>query len=292
MVVLSRPFEDIQDIGFGTLDITIDKIHQGFHKVEDIIDCCFPFLEIAQHEDAPSRDGWIRFSHASTLRLLNTSHGTAKLGIDQISMATACLKYLAQWRYSSGQLGLDSLQDNQHSFLPYAAKHWHRHLNNVGKSLLRETKSFILSSQFVSAIRIQSLLVDQHFPKSEELDEDGSLPRHSVRLPLCLDADPEGLRLVKNYQVFIQDWRDFLRLGTTTAPMRGQIQRCFWGSLPTANFLCRLGMPIESQQSYLLEAESAVPEICYLYQTHSSDGRRLAVWRLDEARSVCSDVSY
>lgn len=284
LAILSSPFEDIQGRGFGTRDITIKKVHQGFQNVQDLIECCSPFLEFAQSGDTASQDGWIRFSHASILRLLTTSHDTIKLGIDPIFMATACLKYLAQWRYSSEQLGRESLQHNKHRFLPYAAKYWHRHLNSAGGSLLRETKSFIQSRQFFSAIQIQSLFVDQHFYKSQELQQYGSLLRRSVKLPLSLDADAQGLRLVKEYQSFVQDWTDFLQLGTTTALMRGQIQRCFWGALPKDNFLRRLGASTESQQSYLLEVEAADPECQHLYQAHSSDGRRLSLWRLDSAK--------
>jgi hypothetical protein len=283
LAVLSSPFEDTQGRGVSSQDISTETIHHGFHKVENIIRCCFPFLEVAQRGDAVSQDGCIRFSHASTLRYLTTSHDAAKLGIGPIFMATVCLKYLSQLRYASVKPIPESLQGNQHSFLPYVAKHWHRHLNSAGDSLLRETKSLIRSSQFLSAIKIQSLFVDEHFPKPEEVEENGILPRRSVKLPLFLDADPEGLRLVEEYQSFIQDWTDFLRLGTTTAPTRGQIQRCFWGALPKDSFLRRLGTPTESQQSYLLETEGSVVGRQYLYQSHSIDGRRLAVWRLDQA---------
>lgn len=284
MAIISSPFEAIQGIDFGTQDIAIETIHQSVQEVEDAIESCFPLLEVDRHGDALSQDACIRFSHSSTLRLLTVSHDTTKLVIDRSLIATACLKYLAQHRYSSRHSGLKGLQNNQHRFLPYAAKYWHRHLNNSGETLLKETKSFIQSPQFLSAIQSQSLFVDQHFLKSEELQEDGSLPRRSVRLPLSLDTDPGGLRLVKDYQSFVQDWTDFLRLGTTTVPMRGELQRCFWRALPKDSFLRTLGAPTESQQSYLLEVESAWSDCHYLYQAHSSDGRRLAVWRLNEVK--------
>ena len=83
-------------------------------------------------------------------------------------LADICLKYLMQPCFSALlQRDNDTFRDKMkvdietHHLLPYAAKYWDRHLDEVEnwQQFSVHVKKFVLSKQYFTCIQVQSLLV-------------------------------------------------------------------------------------------------------------------------------------
>lgn len=247
---------------------------------KDIIHRCKPLVKFVPSTAADTDDEYLSLSHASVIKFLhetpNEHHGPKvdsgeraskspafsstqdeKKGpgvVDSDPVASACLKYLSQKRYSRQLRKLSptdfetatspSSNVRQHFFLQYAAKYWYRHLEASGPCTTgcATVKKFLTSPQFITAIQTQSLFVVGHFINSFDKNE-GIGPRapnygrHMKRnmLELFRRCD-EGRVLVADSEIFISEWSKFLQMGVTHY-MNGEIERCLWGALGETNFL-------------------------------------------------------
>lgn len=185
-----------------------------------------------------------------------------------LRIADACLLYLTQARYSTllRRSGDDWVDTNgqavsEHQFLTYSAKNWDKHLDLVApngadlpfSSLGAATSAlavvagqfrprvlaFLTSRNFQTCIQIQSLwIVGAFSPYKWRNWDDGrvwvrrTLPRWIIEDKYCRD-----------YHRFWWDWQKYLSCvgcDDLACPFRqciGEVDRCWWGSLGTGNFL-------------------------------------------------------
>ncbi|ORY18231.1 hypothetical protein BCR34DRAFT_361684 [Clohesyomyces aquaticus] len=250
---------------------------------------CTPFINVSQLDDG-SHSGYLRLSHASIYYFL---HGLSQSPISAIGqvhvgpnlLAEVCLKYLFQKRYENTHE--DSVQDQ--SFLGYAAKYWHQHVDetDLDSVLLQISSSFLKSPQFLTLTRYQSLFLDRHFHYTFG-DDESETKSQTVNVPQRLSTCADTKSLVKDYQYFVREWGGFLELGTTNSVASGAIEHCFWGALGKHNFLEVQGTLVEKNRSFILEMDTpggeeegndVTSDYCF-YERISDDGSRVAVWRM------------
>lgn len=303
---------------------------------KDIIHRCKPLVKFVQSTAGDIDHGYLSLSHASVFKFLHEtsnehqeqevdSSGTASTRdektnsrVDDHLIASACLKYLSQKRYSRPlrkvsttdfETGISpSSNVRQHFFLQYAAKYWYRHFEASGSCTSRcaVVKNFLTSPQFITAIQTQSLFVVGHFINSFDEDEGvgAGAPKYGRvmkrNIPEWFRRCDEGRELVADYEVFISEWSRFLQMGVTDC-MNGEIERCLWGALGETNFLWNYGREVERNKSYVLghRSVSAADRGRHCsYETISKDGKRISVWGLstfetqnDDTKSPSSRVS-
>ena len=282
-------------------DLRPDEIQQL--EGEEIRHCCAPFIAFIPSEEG-AKDGLLRTSHSSVFRFLrehsaSTFFEVEEVRIDPNIISNACLKYLSQRRYaatsdkspvkaSGSSNKTEFLQD--HYFFAYAAKYWHKHLDEASPISSQVTTAFLCSSQFITLQRYQSLLLDRHFNLNLKGDSKKS-QFVSAKIPANSKTKADLQILADNYRFFIKEWANFLQLGITTSPLRGEIERCFWGALGKKNFLWNYGSMIECNRSYLLDIadfsngnkDQQMNKYCF-YETLSDDGSRMAVWQVPVRR--------
>ena len=187
-----------------------------------------------------------------------------------LRIADACLLYLSQERYSqllkrTNGVWVDANEEpvSEHHFVTYCAKNWDKHIDLVapdGTDLAfssftamagafaavavrfrARVGAFLSSANFQTCLQIQSLWIDGAFsPYEVRGDKDGLIwLRRS--LPSCITlADDTHCR---DYHRFWWDWHLFLACADCddpSCPFRlypGEIDRCWWGSLGSGNFL-------------------------------------------------------
>ena len=173
-------------------------------------------------------------------------------------IATTCLRYLAQNRYSSllirkGVEWLDKAGQSvdEHHLLGYSAKYWDKHLDVISDSardeLFSQVVMFITSSNFQTCIQVQSLWIDaqfQVFTYTNQTDNETYLRRV---FPIWLSmGSREGHVLWIAYRQFLHEWKNFLSCGNCDdpkcmiKPYAGELDRCWWSALGSQNFLSRV----------------------------------------------------
>lgn len=92
--------------------------------------------------------------------------------ISPLVLNLGCLKYLQQPRYqrllSKIPGSFSTMNDEdilEHHFLTYSAKYWRSHMDDCGYSpeLHEIVQTFVTSSNFITCLQVQSLLVDGGF---------------------------------------------------------------------------------------------------------------------------------
>ncbi|EMD40006.1 hypothetical protein CERSUDRAFT_92497 [Gelatoporia subvermispora B] len=172
--------------------------------------------------------------------------------MSQSFIANACLSYLSLpqytelltrsskdsvWVTSDG----DSVED--HTFLLYAARYWDKHLDDSA-DIDRDCKrviAFLRSPNFVTCLQVQSIWMDYKF---KLFSQGNSLtPRLQRVFPRWLKSHKDTRSIWQDYRHFMHEWMHFLgcmgcgNLECTSFTHRGQIDRCWWGSLNPGNFL-------------------------------------------------------
>ncbi|KAI0164352.1 hypothetical protein GGR52DRAFT_116690 [Hypoxylon sp. FL1284] len=280
VAILQKPFHDESE--FCCEDLAPDDIKQL--DGSDIERYCTPFVSFVPSEEE-TEDSYIRLSHVSVLHFLRelASSPVYEQGEPRIItniMSDACLRYLSQRKYAiTPEARTEAFQDD--SFLAYAAKYWHRHLDESSSFPTEAVQSFICSPQFITVVQTQSLLLNGHFGR---VDDDG---KESQQVPASFSTRADLQALAHDYRQFIKEWSEFLQLGVTNARLHGAIQHCFWGALGETNFLWKHGSGIESNASFLLDFDASQDDneaqesgTSYYYDMISEDGRRLAVWKI------------
>lgn len=193
--------------------------------------------------------------------------------LDSISpsrVGDLCLRYLSQRRYAvlleppwhschePLSYGQESVQ--QHGLLPYCAKYWDRHLEDLTPtSDLRKTISLFLNSpNFQTLLQVQSLYVTGQFAQFTILHNDVELSRsmHRRVFPSWFNrSDTDRQESVdyqtyrKDYRHFFHEWAYLLERATCVSSegqvcsnehFRGEVDRCLSGLLGPTNFLNRM----------------------------------------------------
>lgn len=177
--------------------------------------------------------------------------------VSELTIANACLLYLSQDKYS--QLLTREAEEwittsneniNDHHLLTYSAKYWDKHFDQVEETtdLRQKIEGFLTSSNFQSTIQLQSLFVQGHF----EVYTLGSSPDQiftkRVFPKWFASHSMDGCsKFSKNYRSYISEWHNLLDCATCDEPrcyrhsgakqLKGELDRCLWGSLGPRNFL-------------------------------------------------------
>jgi len=212
-----------------------------------------PLIEV--QEFCAGDDPTCRLFHSTVQHFLlrNPEILAQNLPITPRIIANACLGYLSQSRYAqlltrsnTGWIATRHESVDEHHFLPYAAKYWDKHLDDVpgSEEMRKRVMTFITSSNFQTCIQVQSLWVDGKFAVF--------MLRGNVRRSVyLLRVFPlwfvrHAWDLWKDYRRFVHDWRHLLSCGNGWIPGEqvpsyiGEVDRCWWAALGSQNFLSRL----------------------------------------------------
>ncbi|EFQ26905.1 hypothetical protein CGRA01v4_07896 [Colletotrichum graminicola] len=248
-----------------------DNIHPTCLLMRDrLIDACGPLVRVEEPKEAMGRQ-ICTLSHGA-VRTFLVEHPHAVSGKDDFCISpevlgTGCLKYLQQKRYKDllerGNMTFETSCGSdikEHALLNYAAKYWHRHLDDVPytSDLCDTVAQFVQSSNFMTCLQVQSLFVGGHFNfwyYSNDVLQRRSLvrafPKWFVKKHHC------GARLQKEYHQAIGEWNHFLATQSTYAgKLRGEIKRCLWGCLGQSNFLHKVP---STTKSFILEDVGVEP---------------------------------
>jgi hypothetical protein len=245
-----------------------------------------PFL-ILQTSPRTSDGQILRLRHASVYtflrdKLTETSSYIKDSMISHDFMAEVCMKYLSQKRYAD--MHIQSVKG--HSFFMYAAKHWHRHVQESSSDNLRLAGSFIQSPQFLVLAKLQSLYLDRHF--SHRIKNENESSRATMNIPKASVEKNSITHTFDDTAYFFDEWAEFLRRGVTNLKSRGDIGKCFGGVLSTRSPLQKSLSRIQKQESFLLEMITSSSHVdtqselqdSLFYQAISQDGSRVAVWQM------------
>lgn len=193
-----------------------------------------------------------------------------------------CLRYLSQSRYSTFvelapgarhiplRLMYDDVQ--QHGLLPYSAKYWDRHLEDLEPTpeSWEELLDFVQSPNFQTLIQVQSLFVTGHFTQFRlEGSEITSSLMYRRSMPswfgLKLSKDPEldkvSRKVRRDYRHFVHEWGYLLEHGicadSSARCLRqyfcGEVDRCLTGLLGPDHFMKQTR---EKYPSFMLTQEA------------------------------------
>ncbi|KAF5502847.1 hypothetical protein CGCA056_v014210 [Colletotrichum aenigma] len=209
-------------------------------------------------------------THPDVLSDRTSNQASIRFQISASEVGDVCLRYLSQSRYSTfvglapGEchipLGLTYDDAQQHGLLPYSAKYWDRHLEDVEPTQERreELLKFLQSPNFQTLIQVQSLFVTGHFTQFRLIGSDlTSRPMYRRALPdwfgLIVDKDVEFIKLAekfrRDYRHFMHEWGYLLEHGicasdTSAQCLRqyfcGEVDRCLTGLLGPEHFMNRM----------------------------------------------------
>ncbi|KAJ7762397.1 hypothetical protein DFH07DRAFT_814247 [Mycena maculata] len=175
--------------------------------------------------------------------------------IDEDVIANACMLYLCQTRYARplrkrDARWIDASGDSvdRHQFLLYAAKYWDKSMDSMipTEDLNNRVGSFITSTNFQTCVQVQSLWVDSQFGVfcyPAQKDDRIYLRR---MFPAWFVSTPAGLKLWRDFREFVHEWKWFLHCprfsnpNSESLPYTGELDRCWWPSLGSHNFLSKL----------------------------------------------------
>ncbi len=199
-----------------------------------------------------------------------------------------CLRYLCQQRYSvllqpprenyHEVLSLAYDSDRQQGLLPYCAKYWDRHLEDLKPTprLRREVFDFLGSPNFQTMLQMQSMFVTRQFARFGTTSSASSIVSRAVHRRVFptwfgLDStmnvtDPEYQakcqKYRRDYQHFVNEWGYLLERGTCVSSepkaclvehFWGEVDRCLSGLLGPTSFLNRMN---ERYPSFMLTRSS------------------------------------
>lgn len=250
---------------------------------------CVPFIDFYSPR-GESEDGYFRVRHAFLSQFMRTSHearisAAEHPAVNPNVIAETCLCYLSQQRYSD----LTMEPPSSHSFLGYALKYWHRHLDEVDRNptLIQKASSFLRSPQFISITRFQSLLLERHFRGNfGGKKQNSGFRMSSLNVPQSVRVQEAMRSDIDDYRDFAVEWSGLLSLGTTESSLAGKIEHCFWGALGEKNILRTHGKSIEKNDSFSLDFDMLDQDGLSarhtsghtFYSSVSEDGSRVTVW--------------
>jgi hypothetical protein len=254
---------------------------------------CAPFISFRACRQG-TKLGYLRLTHSSAFAFLHKltrqpAYVTEEACISPNLISEACLKYVSQQRYNDATLDIVRTQ----SFYRYAAKHWHRHIDEADTdlSLLQAASHFMKSPQFLTLTRFQSVCLDRHFANRSS----------SLNIPNALGTKAGMSNLVDDYKKFIKEWSGYLQLGNEAIESGENIEQCLWGALGKQNFLQTQGSRIEANSSFLLEMDTVVTgsegnetnlPLYHFHETINEDGTRVAVWKMPTLRYNCYSFDH
>ncbi|KAI4913190.1 hypothetical protein J4E85_010923 [Alternaria conjuncta] len=173
--------------------------------------------------------------------------------------------------------GRDNVHD--HEFIQYAAKYWYRHIDDPepDTQFSALVERFVRSPHFVTTIQVQSLFVPGHF--IQDLDCDDPEKRTIKKnLPDLLESGADR-KLWRDYHEFLAEWGIFLQRGVTEN-VNGEMSRCLWSTLSTANYFRRHKHLQRFQMALILEDGSGPSETAdrALYDVSFTDELNVTVW--------------
>jgi hypothetical protein len=238
----------------GTEDCRdIDRSRKLFKKT--VISLCQPLVRVQETETKSGPVSICTLTHATVRRfllkhtnVLSGGSGSEKIAITNQVMADVCLKYLWQPRYSvllkkSDGAFLDGCGNDvlEHHLLPYAAKYWDKHLDDVEYSdhICERVVRFIKSQQYYTTLQVQSLFVGGQFQFWWNTYQMSAGPHIKRVYPAWLGPHCDE-SLENDYRLFVSDWGYVLNEKTSLkGPYSGEIDRCFFQTLGPSSFLSR-----------------------------------------------------
>ncbi|KAK1236510.1 hypothetical protein PQX77_000239, partial [Marasmius sp. AFHP31] len=226
----------------------------------------FPLIQ-TDEENAAYVDRRCRIMHSSVRDFLlrHPDVISPDLLISPRDMAEACMLYLKQTRYSqilrkeqNRWYDMTGEPVDQHQFISYAAKYWHRHVEQlpgmkkwweeVSKEWLEGVDKFLTSTNFQTCLQIQCIWVDGRFNVfcAPTLSTNLSHFLISALPKWFLKSSPDAWKKWRDYQRFTHQWRKLLSCASCGSPKCeviptcGEIDRCWWTSLGPDNFLSKI----------------------------------------------------
>ncbi|KAI0424043.1 hypothetical protein F5Y09DRAFT_354051 [Xylaria sp. FL1042] len=278
-----------------------------------ILNCCLSLVRHTPKESDGYNVGLLRLSHSAVRTFLLDSSTTISFEakhqplVESRIIGDCCLRYLSQPRYGILLVKRDTTKFETidhvtilpHQFLLYAAKYWFQHFDsqveNSDTCLDDRDKTivtgFLRSTNFRTAIQIQSLFVTGHFLQNFDSITDRGL---NVRrtLPDWVRQYEPGLH--RQYQTFQGEWCRLLQAGPSES-FRGEIDRCFWGALGSDNFLSSHNNTIQRYDSFEFRKRKGSRMEGDSCQVHSisQDGRRLVtawVQTRENQKYICVEI--
>ncbi|KAK2012798.1 hypothetical protein LZ32DRAFT_677075 [Colletotrichum eremochloae] len=221
-------------------------------------------------------------ANPDVLRARTSNQAAFKYMIAPSQVGDVFLRYLSQSRYSNlvdlspskcDALPVILYDDVQkHGLLPYSAKYWDRHLEDLEPTtdLQEKLLNFLKSSNFQSLLQIQSLFVSAHFTQFRLLGDTNKAPLRPMYRRAFPDwfglkigiKDSEFKRISKkirhDYRHFINEWGYLLEHSTCasgkclTQHFWGEVERCLTGLLGPGNFMSQMK---EKYPSFMLTLE-------------------------------------
>jgi len=128
----------------------------------------------------------------------------------------------------------------EHQLVLYAAKYWYRHCDesSISGEIQELVRNFLLSENFLTCLRIQSVSIIGHFLISfNQLTGRPSCLKQN--LPLWTNLiDSETTKFHDQYKEMLREWSHLLQLGLSSGFI-GEIDRVFWNSLGPESFLSK-----------------------------------------------------
>ena len=264
---------------------------------------CVPFVRYYSKGDNDT-GGVFRLAHQTVESFLlsvsnhprvgtytTTNHSSRLPMVDVTFLAKACLNYLFQDRYNQLLIKKNALEfrcgrDNvhDHKFIQYAAKYWYRHIDDPepDTQFSALVERFVRSPHFVTTIQVQSLFVPGHF--IQDLDCDDPEKRTIKKnLPDLLESGADR-KLWRDYHEFLAEWGIFLQRGVTEN-VNGEMSRCLWSTLSTANYFRRHKHLQRFQMALILEDGSGPSETAdrALYDVSFTDELNVTVCGIQES---------
>ncbi|KAF1845137.1 uncharacterized protein K460DRAFT_416448 [Cucurbitaria berberidis CBS 394.84] len=229
----------------------IDRSRKLFRR--KVTTLCQPLIRVQDTETPYGTVTTCTLTHATVRNFLikRAKDATAEddqetLQISPDTLADICLKYLTQSRFRSlltrgDDAFKDGLEDDidNHHLLPYAAKYWDKHLDvaKEWKSFCEPVRDFVRSAQFFTCLQVQSLLVGGQFQFWWNSNDMNAGPHIKRVFPAWLGAQCDET-LEHDYRLFISDWGFLLdEIINLNARYAGELDRCFFGSLGSDNFM-------------------------------------------------------
>ncbi|THU77217.1 hypothetical protein K435DRAFT_974075 [Dendrothele bispora CBS 962.96] len=219
--------------------------------------------------------------------------------ISPSAIASACLRYLSQPRYSTLlRKGADGEwcdasggRVQQHRFLIYSAKYWDKHLDNIhtldhASELKKAVRKFITSSNFQTCIQVQNLWVDHQFGIFGVSNIHNKLFLRRV-LPEWFTEEEEFVALLRNFRLYLREWRTLLNCtrcenpGCVLHPYAGLVDRCWWTALGRSNFLSKMHGRYVSFTFETEDSVSRLPGTGYLCEGMCTAGNTLKILYLE-----------
>ncbi|KAK3315619.1 hypothetical protein B0H66DRAFT_347658 [Apodospora peruviana] len=236
-------------------------------KVPNIKGMFAPLIETQIDPNEPGNP-LCRLCHSTVQEFLTTNPGVLRIQISPSKVGDLCLRYLSQERYSklwelpSGDqhepltlFSDDVVNTQHHAFLPYCAKYWDRHLEDLNPTpeLYRSVCEFLKSPNFQTLIQAQSLFVTHQFTFLKTLMYRRVFPRWFAQDPqnakdpkLSEQFGHEGYKRAIEYRHFMYEWGYLLERATclNATPgkcfdehFRGEVDRCLSGLLGPTHFM-------------------------------------------------------